>query len=134
MDVPADGQGWTDALDGGEDRLAPDAVVHVALGRRVQDEHGAVGAAGEHVRGAFLVQVEAPVPWRHRHARAKAPEPRAVDLRALAVQHGRGLPPFAGFAERRLRLVVAGYDEGRRVDLAQRFERLLEPAVDRGEV
>src|SRR5688572_21433386 len=100
----------------------------------MQREYGSLGTTRELVCGLLLVQVEAPVPRRDRHAGAEAPERGPVDLRALAVQDGRGRPARARLAERGFRLVVPGHEQGGRVDLAQRRERLLEPTVNRGEV
>ena len=88
-------------------------LVAVALGRGVHDQHRALRAAGELLGGLLLVEVEAPVPGRDRDPGAEAEELRAVDLGALAVQDGRGLPALARGAQRVLGLVVAR-DEDRR--------------------
>ena len=66
-----------------------------------------------------------------------APRPKKVTPSSSAesaVQHRRGLPVLRGLAERVLGLVVAGHEEGRRLDRGQRADRVVEALVDRGEV
>ena len=139
VDVAADGEGRALGLDRLEDRLAAQMVarargVAVSLRRGVDDEHGALGAAGEPLGCLLLVEVEAPVPRRDRDPGAEAEELRAVDLGALPVEHRRGLPALAGRPQRILGLVVAGHEDRRDRDRPQRVDRLPEALVDRGEV
>ena len=89
-------------------------LVAVALGRGVHDQDGAVGATGQPLCRLLLVEVEAPVPRSDRDPCAEAVELRAVDLGALAVQDGRGIPALARGAQGVLGLVVAGDEDRRR--------------------
>src|SRR5207247_2149352 len=60
------------------------------------------------------------------------PEPvegRAVELRALTVQHARRPPPGARRPERLLGLVVARDQQSWRLDRRERLDGRLEPAV-----
>ena len=119
---------WPQTTSGGsfastavEDRLAPEVVagrgaVAMSPGRRVDDQHRAVRAAGQAVGCLVLGQVEAPVPGSRGNAGAEAVEVGALDRRAGSVQHRRRVPAGGrdGFAQLVLGLVVAGDEEGRR--------------------
>src|SRR3954468_22969033 len=87
-------------------------AVEVPLGWRVHDEYDVLGAARELLAGLLLGEIEAPRPWRGGHSTAEPPEGNPVDLSSLAVKHDRRAPAPAGRAERLLRLVVAGNEDG----------------------
>ena len=109
-------------------------LVAVTLGRGVHDQDRAVRATGELLGRLLLVEVEAPVPRRDRDPRAETVELRAVDLGALAVQDGCGLPALTRGAQGVLGLVVARDEDRRCGDPPQRVDGLLEALVDRGEI
>src|SRR5262245_10424900 len=135
--MAADRDLWLLRLDRAQDRLAPEvlaaAEVDLAARWRVQDAEGVLGRGGE-TGGALGGKIEAPVPWRDRDPGAEAVELDPVDRLRLSVQDGRRLPAIARFAQCLLGLVVAGDQQCRPLDPAQRVDRLIESAVDRGEV
>ena len=112
-------------------------AVAVALRRRVDDQHGAVGAGGEPLGGLLLGQVEAPVPGRRRDAGAEAEEGRCRRSRPTR-RAGRSPRPSRRRRRRRAARPRSRCCRGRgssasRSPPAPRSSRL-EPLVNRGEV
>ena len=140
VDVPADRERRALRLDRLEDRLAAEVVagarlVAVALRRGVDDQHRALRAVGQLLRGLVLVEVEAPVPGRDRDPGSEAEEPRAVDLRRprRGGRSPRPIPRRRRAARPRSRCCRAPGRSARAIG-CQRVDRLLEALVDRGEV
>src|SRR5689334_6719563 len=134
VDVAEDGDLRLLGLDRLEDRLAAEALVQVALRRRVHDEDASVGAGFQLARRLLVGQVEAPVPRRGGHPGAESEEAHAGDLDSVAVEDVRRFPAVARRAQGVDGLVVAGHEDRRALDRLQGADRLLEALVDRGEV
>ena len=139
VDVAADRQPRCLRFDRLQQRWAAEVIaravgVAVALRGRVEDEHRILRAGCEHRGGRLIIEIKAPVPWRNRDAGAETVELNAIDLRAGAVQDGGGAPVGGRLAQCGLGLVVAGDQQGRRLDRRQGVDRLAQPLVHRGEV
>src|SRR5205823_3375594 len=111
VDVAEHGQARALLLDRREDRLAAEMPaerpIEVALGRRVDDEHTTLGAAGQLGGGLLLGQVEAPRPRRRGDAAPDPVERNTVDVCPLAVEYGRRRPAGARLAQLLVGLAVA---------------------------
>src|SRR5215218_4765689 len=88
MDVAADGEPRPLLLDRRQQGRAAEVgvvagAVAVALGWRVQDQHRALGAGGEHAAGLVVVEVEAPVPGGDWDPGAEAEELNPADAGAF---------------------------------------------------
>jgi hypothetical protein len=114
--------------------VTAERLIGVSLRRRVDHQHGAVGARCELVLRLFLGQIEAPRERRDRHAAAEPEEAHAADLPALAVEHRRARPRSAGAPQRRVGLVVPGHEHARRLDRSEDVDRAPQTEMERGEV
>ena len=103
--------------------------IEVALGRRVDDEHTTLGAAGQLGGGLLLGQVEAPRPRRRGDAAPDPVERNTVDVCSLAVEYGRRRPAGARLAQLLVGLAVARHQHGRGLDQHEHVDHVAEPAV-----
>src|SRR6185295_14336967 len=118
VDVAADGEAGLLLFDGSQEGGAAEVAasaggIAVVLGRRVEDEDGALGTGGEHLGRRLVVEVEAPVPGGDRDPRPEAEELGAVDRRSLTVEDGGGAPTGGSGPQRVDGLVVSRNEDGR---------------------